>query len=35
MKEEKPWSVMTEEEWEKERARIRKLQDMHFHDKEK
>lgn len=34
-KEEKPWSAMTDEQWEKERERIRKIQDRHFHDKEK
>lgn len=35
MKEEKLWSGMTEEEWKKERERIRNIQDRHFHDKEK
>ena len=30
MKEEKPWSLMTEDEWEMERERIRKIQDRHF-----
>lgn len=27
----KPWSEMTEEEWKKERQRIRKIQNEHFH----
>ena len=30
MKEQKPWSEMSEEEWKRERERIRKLQEAHF-----
>ena len=30
MQEEKPWSVMGEEEWERERERIRRIQEIHF-----
>jgi len=32
MKEAKTWSEMSEEEWKKERERIRKIIDRHFHD---
>lgn len=31
MKEEKPWSEMTEEEWKVEKERIRKIQERHYH----
>ena len=31
MKTYKPWSEMSEEEWKVERARIKKIQDRHFH----
>lgn len=30
MKEEKSWSVMTEEEWKAERERIKKIQKNHY-----
>jgi hypothetical protein len=30
MKEEKPWSIMTEDEWKVERKRIQKIQARHF-----
>ena len=30
MKDEKLWFGMSEEEWEEERKRIRKIQDRHF-----
>lgn len=30
MKEEKPWSAMTEKEWKAERERIKKIQKKHY-----
>lgn len=30
MKEENPWSEMSEEEWKKEKERIRRIQGAHF-----
>ena len=30
MKEQKPWSGMTEEEWKIERERTRRIQETHF-----
>ena len=30
MKEEKPWSRMNEENWKRERERIRRIQEVHF-----
>ena len=34
MKDEKLWFGMSEEEWEEERKRIRKIQAKHFHEGE-
>lgn len=31
MSEKKSWAGMTEEEWKKERERVKKIQDAHFH----